>query len=96
MKQGVAEAGTVPTMPTSPTSATSTGTTSATQQKPLNLQAVQQQLKIPGNPAPGATSSTAAKPEDMAVQAIIQKVTAGKTLDPAETNLWHSILQKAK
>jgi hypothetical protein len=88
---------TMPTSPTSPTSATSATTTSATQQKPLNLQAAQQQLKIPGNPTPGSTStgSTGANVQDMAVQAVIQKAIAGKPLDSAENNLYHSILQKA-
>jgi hypothetical protein len=88
---------TMPTSPTSPTSATSTTTTSATQQKPLNLQAAQQQLKIPGNPTPGSTStgSTGTNVQDMAVQAVIQKAIAGKPLDSAENNLYHSILQKA-
>jgi len=91
----VQEATTMPTSPTAPTSATSTTTTSATQQKPLNLQAVQQQLKIPGNPAPGSTSAGSTNPQDMAVQAVIQKAMAGKPLDSAENNLYHSILQKA-
>jgi hypothetical protein len=90
----VQEATTMPTSPTAPTSATSTTTTSATQQKPLNLQAVQQQLKIPGNPMPGGTAS-ADNVQSMAVQAVIQKALAGKPLDSAENNLYHSILQKA-
>ena len=87
----------MPTSPTSPTSATSATTTSATQQKPLNLQAAQQQLKIPGNPIPGGTSTGGAgtNTQDMAVQAVIQKAIAGKPLDSAENSLYHSILQKA-
>lgn len=91
----VQEATTMPTSPTAPTSATSTTTTSATQQKPLNLQAVQQQLKIPGNPAPGSTSAGSTNPQDLAVQAVIQKAMAGKPLDSTENSLYHSILQKA-
>ena len=82
----------MPTSPTAPTSATSAGITSATQQKPLNLQAVQQQLKIPGNPMPGSTTGNA---ENLAAQAVIQKALAGKPLDSAENNLYHSLLQKA-
>lgn len=98
-QQGVAEAGTIPTSPTTPTSATSATTASATQQKPLNLQAVQQQLKVPGNPAPGSTSTSTStgstNPQDLAVQTVIQKAMSGKPLDSAENNLYHSLLQKA-
>ena len=96
-ESAVAEAGTIPTSPTAPTSATSTTTTSATQQKPLNLQAVQQQLKILGNPAPGSTSTStgSTNPQDLAVQTVIQKAMSGKPLDSAENNLYQSLLQKA-
>ena len=93
-RQGVDEAGTIPSSPTAPTSATSATTTSATQQKPLNLQAVQQQLKIPGNPAPTGTTNPN-DPQGLAVQAVVQKAMAGKPLDSVENNLYHSILQKA-
>jgi hypothetical protein len=89
---GLGETGTIPTTPTLPTSATSTNITSATQQKPLNLQATQQQLKVPGNTNPAAGNTT--NVQDMAVQTVLQKAQAGKPLDSAENSLYHSILQK--